>query len=264
MFPLVRGLLWGVLEACPLQTACLHMGPTGSCSLLSDGKFHPRSSVGKFPSMGKFHAHPLSNAKSKPHDSEQDGGQSTDESDVSWIAEADDDPPGRVVPKEIGNLNSDESWVAEDSDQPGPSNGPAPFSRPVSIALAKKELSLLADTDSPSTPYAYVVGEGKAGVAEQSSSLLTTGTEMTVQYVANPAYADRSPEMASASRAVAPAEAGIPSAKSHRLQVPSATSKSVSVTSLSTQHASTTSQDAGQEVVSRAGSGVGSQTQFLS
>lgn len=221
-------------------------------------------SSSKFPSSqkGKLPAHPLNNVQSKPHSSsEQDAGQSTDESDVSWVAEADDEDERSHVDFKKGNISnsSDESWVAED-DEPGPSNGPLedrPISRPVSISLAKKELSLLAETGSPSTPSGYVVGEGRLGVAEQSSFLLTPGAEMTVQHVANPVYADRSPEVAfaeSTSNAVTQMEASrpmvTPALSGHRTSTPIIHSTTTTATHPPTHPPTATTLDRRQEVVS--------------
>ena len=50
----------------------------------------------------------------------------------------------------------------------------------------------------------HIMGEGKPGIAERSSFLLTPGAEMTVQYCANPAFTEKPTEAAPPPNAVAP------------------------------------------------------------
>lgn len=140
---------------------------------------------------------------------------STDDSDSSWVAEANDKDAVDLV-ELTETTNSDESWIAEDEGKPGHSNNGyvnRPVSRPVSISLAKKELSILANNDTPMTPYTFVMGEGKSGVAQQSTFLVTPGAEVTVQCIANPVFASRPPEVAfpeGASATVVQTSAGRP------------------------------------------------------
>jgi hypothetical protein len=92
---------------------------------------------------------------------------------------------------------SNASWVAGEEDaRPGSSCGSHIAPRPVSISLARKELSLLSKAGPSTSPHVYVVGEGQPAVAKQSSFLVTPGAEVDVEYIANPVYADRSPEVA--------------------------------------------------------------------
>lgn len=213
--------------------------------------FSPFAAHSSTPSSSKFNlslgtdqtgnTHPLNNVQSEPHPPSQQDAQ--EDSDASWVAETGDDEPGKK-----GNAtsnSSEESWIAEDDGLPGPSNGPVeqhPVSRPVSISLAKKELSLLTTKDLPSIPPdTYLMGEGRPGVAERSSFLLTPGAEMTVQCVANPVYADRSPEVAST---VTRTEASRPSAMSTRRTYgaparPAATHSTIQSVHLSTATAPT-------------------------
>ena len=112
---------------------------------------------------------------------------STDDSDASWIAEA-----CKEVTNEGqcgGPSNGDDSWVAEADEK---SVGDCQVPRPMSITLAKEELTRLSGSATPTPLYTYAVGEGQAGVAEQSGFLLTPGAETKVHYVANPVYADKS------------------------------------------------------------------------
>ena len=127
----------------------------------------------------------------------QDAEHSTGSSDVSWVAEAEDEEGVS------GGRASDESWIAEDVGEAGTSTSHPPLSRPISISLAKKELSQMVDQGTPS-PSHNIMSEGKPGIAESSSFLLTPGAEMTVQYCANPAFAEKPTEAASPPNAVAP------------------------------------------------------------
>lgn len=139
-----------------------------------------------------------SNTHSTAQSLEPDYSHSSDDSDASWIAEACSEAPDLMEPVTENVANgSDESWIAEEVDPlPLPPEKPEvnsrPTLRPLSIVLAQKELSQLTEEASPNS---YTVGEGTAGVAQESASLLTPGAEVTVQRVTNPAYASRPPQI---------------------------------------------------------------------
>lgn len=135
------------------------------------------------------------------HYSEHDQERSTDDSDVSWVAEDNGDatpPEVEKMEQMRGNSSSqsDESWIAEDNDDTSTVLDRVKSRvRPLSISLVEKELSDAMENGSPSTPFSYVVGEGTAGVAQQSTLLLTPGAEVTVQYVANPTFSNKPPRV---------------------------------------------------------------------
>lgn len=142
---------------------------------------------------------PFNNVQSRGQLPEPDRGHSSDDSETSWVAEANNEgaEAAGMVDLTVGNdsNDTDESWVAED-DGPPPSS--SVNARPVSISLAHKELSSLTkDTPTTTTAQECVVGEGTAGVAQGSTFLVTPGAEVTVHCIANPVYSNRPPQVTS-------------------------------------------------------------------
>jgi len=135
-----------------------------------------------------------------------DQGECSDDSNVSWVAEADEQGADSASPIQANHLDDNEtSRVAEDDEdysKPSKMAVKNRVSRPNSIALAKKKLSGLESSVMADTPYTYVLGEGRATVASKSTFLVTPGAEVTVQCIANPMFVSRPPEVASAEGAL--------------------------------------------------------------
>lgn len=170
------------------------------------GQFAPSHSFNK-PQLGpnRNHMRKLSlgtfnNVKYRAHSSEPDIGHSSDDSDASWVAEANNEGADMVdlTTANISN-GSNESWIAEENEPlPTCSGDPRPPPpRPISISLAQKELSLLTKGAPNTTTHSYLVGEGEAGITQGSAFLVTPGAEVSVHCIANPAYTNRPPHVTS-------------------------------------------------------------------
>ena len=100
----------------------------------------------------------------------------SNDSEGSWIAEAD-----------VEVL--DTSWIAEDDTEltSGDPFVDRKVSRSMQISLSKEEETSKGVLNSP---YSYVLGEGKVGVVQSSTFLVTPGAEVPVCRVANPVYSN--------------------------------------------------------------------------
>ncbi len=129
-------------------------------------------------------------------------GNSSNSSDVSWIAEDEgeekENDNGDVSwiagdeGEEKENDNGDVSWIAGDNEEEekvesGTDIVSHRVNRPVFISLVSERLHS-ASEDVPASPFAYDIGEGKAGVTESSAHLVTPSAEVDVERVANPVF----------------------------------------------------------------------------